>query len=104
MIGVLIVLAPRLSIDPETASIAETLGAMLVLGGAVKGGALYGRYPDLIIGGPDDASDNGAWIPTTSIEQYGATLARWFGVAEASLVQVFPNLDAFAEQDLGFLA
>jgi uncharacterized protein (DUF1501 family) len=75
-----------------------------VLGGAVKGGAFYGRFPDLTMGGPDDASDYGAWIPTASIEQYGATLARWFGVPAASLWQVFPNLSAFPTADLGFLA
>ena len=76
----------------------------LVLGGGVRGGAFYGRFPNLTMGGPDDAGDDGQWIPTTSIEQYGATLARWFGVPPASLTQVFPNLPAFAAQDLGFLA
>ena len=44
------------------------------------------------------------WIPTTSIEQYGATLARWFGVPAAALPQVFPNLGAFASADLGFMS
>lgn len=75
-----------------------------VLGGAVRGGAFYGRFPDLTMNGPDDAGDDGAWIPTTAIEQYGATLARWFGVPAGSLPQVFPNLGAFAAPDLGFLA
>ena len=46
------------------------------MGGAVKGGVFYGRYPNLAMGGPDDASDYGAWIPTTSFDQYGATLWR----------------------------
>ena len=78
-------------------------GPQLVQGGAVKGGAFYGRFPDLTMGGPDDASDYGAWIPTTSFDQYGATLARWFGVPPAALVQVFPALGAFPTQDLGFL-
>lgn len=76
----------------------------LVLGGAVRGGAMYGRYPDLTMGGPDDASDYGAWIPTTSFDQYGATLAQWFGVPDAALGAVFPNLAAFPERNLGFLA
>lgn len=75
----------------------------LVLGGAVKGGAMYGTYPDLTMNGPDDASDYGAWIPTTSFDQYGATLARWFGVPDAALSAVFPNLAAFAVRDVGFL-
>jgi uncharacterized protein (DUF1501 family) len=43
------------------------------------------------------------WIPTTSIEQYGATLAKWFGIPLAALAQVFPNLGAFANTGLGFL-
>ena len=76
----------------------------LVLGGGVRGGAFYGRYPNLAMGGPDDAGDDGQWIPTTAIEQYGATLAKWFGVPAAALPQVFPNLKAFASADLGFLA
>jgi uncharacterized protein (DUF1501 family) len=78
-------------------------GPQLVLGGAVKGGAFYGRYPDLTMGGPDDASDYGAYIPGTSFDQYAATLAKWFGVPPASLTQVFPLLATFPTQDLGFL-
>jgi uncharacterized protein (DUF1501 family) len=75
-----------------------------VVGGGVRGRAFYGRFPNLAMGGPDDAGDDGQWIPTTSIEQYGATLAKWFGVPAAALAQVFPNLPAFAGTDLGFLA
>ena len=75
-----------------------------VLGGAVKGGAYYGRFPALALAGPDDAGDEGQWIPTTALDQYGTTLARWFGVPAAALPQVFPNVGAFATADLGFLA
>jgi uncharacterized protein (DUF1501 family) len=74
-----------------------------VLGGAVKGGTFYGTYPTLVLNGPDDAGTEGQWIPTTSLDQFGATLARWFGVPAASLVDVFPNVTAFASADLGFL-
>jgi uncharacterized protein (DUF1501 family) len=79
-------------------------GPQLVMGGAVKGGAFYGGFPDLTMGGPDDASDYGAWIPTTSFDQYGATIAKWFGVPAASLPGVFPALAAFPTHDVGFLA
>lgn len=75
----------------------------LVLGGAVRGGSLYGRYPDLVRGGPDDADSEGRWIPTTAVDQYGATLARWFGASEADIGAIFPNLGRFPARDLGFL-
>ena len=74
-----------------------------VMGGSVKGGDFYGKYPTLALGGPDDADTRGRWIPTTSVDQYGATLARWFGVPAVSMRSVFPNLGAFATDDLGFL-
>jgi uncharacterized protein (DUF1501 family) len=74
----------------------------LVVGGAVRGNALYGRFPNLAIDGPDDAGQ-GRWIPTTSVDQYGATLAKWFGVSGTDMGAVFPNLSRFATADLGFL-
>jgi len=75
-----------------------------ILGGAVRGGALYGRYPQLERSGPDDADTEGRWIPTTAVDQYGATLARWFGASAEDLAAIFPNLGRFATADLGFLA
>jgi uncharacterized protein (DUF1501 family) len=75
----------------------------LVIGGAVKGGDLYGTFPTLALGGPDDANNRGVLIPTTSVDQYGATMARWFGVSAASLPQVFPSLANFAVTDVGFM-
>ena len=75
-----------------------------ILGDAVKGGEMYGQYPTLALGGPSDAENRGRWIPTTAVDQYGATLARWFGVPAADLVTVFPNLPAFAQSDIGFMA
>ena len=75
----------------------------LVLGGAVKGGDLYGTFPTMALGGPDDSSTRGAMIPTTSVDQYGGTMAKWFGVSAAAMPQVFPNIANFAVPDLGFL-
>lgn len=75
-----------------------------VVGGAVKGGDFYGTLPTQALGGPDDISDAGRWIPTTSLEQYGATLARWLGIAEGDLPYVFPNIGAFPNTNLGFMA
>jgi uncharacterized protein (DUF1501 family) len=78
-------------------------GHQLILGGAVKGNAIYGTFPTLALGGPDDADQNGRWIPTTALDQYAATLATWFGVSAANLPSVFPNLVNFATSNLGFL-
>ena len=75
-----------------------------IIGDAVRGGMLYGHYPQLILGGPSDAEKEGRWIPTTAVDQYGATLAKWFGVAPSQLAAVFPNLARFATSDLGFLS
>jgi uncharacterized protein (DUF1501 family) len=75
----------------------------LVMGGGVKGGDLYGTFPTLALGGPDDANTRGVLIPSTSVDQYGATMAKWFGVSPAAMPVVFPNLANFATQDLGFL-
>jgi uncharacterized protein (DUF1501 family) len=55
------------------------------------------------LGGPQDAGARGALIPSTSLDQYGATLARWFGVDAAGLARVFPNLASFPQADLGFM-
>jgi uncharacterized protein (DUF1501 family) len=74
-----------------------------VAGGAVKGGDFYGKVPTQALDGPDDLGNSGRWIPTTSLEQYGAPLARWFGIAEGDLPYVFPNIGAFANTDLGFM-
>jgi uncharacterized protein (DUF1501 family) len=75
----------------------------LVVGGAVKGAKLYGTYPTLALGGPDDSGATGRWIPSTGSVQYAATLASWFGVSAAQLSSIFPNLGAFRSSNLGFV-
>jgi uncharacterized protein (DUF1501 family) len=74
----------------------------LVVGGAVQGGRLYGTMPTLAVNGPDDTGD-GRWLPTTSVDEYSATLARWFGVSASDMPTVFPNLGRFSHPDLGFM-
>jgi uncharacterized protein (DUF1501 family) len=75
----------------------------MIMGGAVLGGDIYGTLPTFALGGPDDSGSNGRWIPTTSIDQYGATLASWFGVQAADLPAIFPNLSSFSAPKLNFL-
>jgi uncharacterized protein (DUF1501 family) len=75
----------------------------MIMGGAVVGGDIYGTLPTFTPGGPDDSGSNGRWIPTTSIDQYGATLATWFGVQASDLPAIFPNLANFMTPKLGFL-
>jgi uncharacterized protein (DUF1501 family) len=77
-------------------------GVQVVVGQTVRGRRLFGRYPSLELNGPDDVGA-GRLIPSVSADQYAATLARWFGIAEADLARVAPHVGNFAERDLGFL-
>ncbi len=74
-----------------------------IMGGAVKGGDCYGTYPTIQLSGPDDSGDQGRWIPTTAVDQYAATLAKWFGVSATDIPLVVPNIGRFASRDLGFM-
>ena len=78
-------------------------GNQIVVGGSVLGGELYGRYPLLEIGGDEDVG-GGRIIPSTSADQYAATLASWFGVPDAELDLVAPHIANFNSRNLGFLA
>ncbi|MGB0133423.1 DUF1501 domain-containing protein [Dokdonella sp.] len=75
----------------------------MVLGGAVNGRRIYGIPPNLGVGGPDDAGW-GQIIPTASVDQYAATIARWYGVPPGEMSTVFPNIGRFATADLGFMS
>ena len=71
-----------------------------VVGGAVQGGRLFGTFPTLAVNGPDDTGQ-GRWIPTTSVDEFSATLATWFGVSASDLPTVLPNIGRFAHPNLG---
>jgi uncharacterized protein (DUF1501 family) len=75
----------------------------LIMGGAVKGGDIYGTMPSLRLGGPDDTG-RGRWVPSTSVDAYSATLASWFGVSPSNLPVVLPNIGRFPSSNLGFLS
>jgi uncharacterized protein (DUF1501 family) len=75
----------------------------LIMGGSVNGSDFYGTFPTQALGGPDDATSEGRWIPTTSLDQYGATLAQWFGVQSPDLPSIFPNLTNFKLPTLKFV-
>jgi uncharacterized protein (DUF1501 family) len=78
-----------------------------VMGGAVAGGDFYGTFPDLVVGGNQDADTGanarGRWIPTTAVDEYASTLALWYGLSSSDLALVFPNVGRFATSNLGFL-
>jgi uncharacterized protein (DUF1501 family) len=74
-----------------------------VIGSGVKGGQFFGQFPVLTPGGDSDAYNTGTLIPTSSVDQYGATLAQWFGVSAANLPSIFPNIGNFPTSNLGIL-
>jgi uncharacterized protein (DUF1501 family) len=74
-----------------------------IVGSSVNGGRFYGSFPLLAPGGPNDAGTRGVLLPTTAVDQYGATLAQWFGVPQSSLPTVFPNIANFGTNPLDFL-
>ena len=85
-------------------------GPYFVIGDSVLGGNFYGRptsngtfVPTLVVNTGDDADMRGRFIPSVSVEQYAATLARWYGLAEADIPLVFPNISNFSGSNLGFM-
>jgi uncharacterized protein (DUF1501 family) len=85
-------------------------GPYFVIGDSVNGGNFYGRptsngtfVPTMVVNTGDDADIRGRFIPSVSVEQYAATLARWYGLADADLPLVFPNINNFNGSNLGFM-
>jgi uncharacterized protein (DUF1501 family) len=79
-------------------------GHQLILGGSTLGGRIYGTFPSLEVGGPDDAAGNGTWKPTTSDLQYAATLAAWYGIENLASLPAYAGLRDLPRQRLDFLA
>lgn len=75
------------------------------LGGAVSGGTVHGRFPDLTLGGPDDADNgrNGRLVPAVATDQVGATLMKWLGLPDNLQLEVFPNLVNFSNRTVPLL-
>ena len=100
--------------NPATAGSDHAWGGhAIVMGGAVRGGEIYGHFPPLKLGAADGSIDTnwarGVWIPDTSVDQYSAVLASWMGAGSSELEAIFPNLPRFddpfavASANLGFL-
>jgi uncharacterized protein (DUF1501 family) len=81
----------------------------LVVGGAVAGGQIFGKFPLMtnyanFNASNDDYADNrGVMLPGISLSQYGATLAKWFGASDPQLDTIFPTLSNFGTRNIGFL-
>ena len=94
--------------DPTTVGSDHAWGShQLVMGDAVKGGDLYGTFPDLLVGQNQDADTGsgarGRWIPSSAVDQYASTLAQWYGLSSTDLSVVFPNINLFSTNNLGFM-
>ncbi len=75
----------------------------LVMGGAVKGGNIYGKLPSISVNGSDSAWYGGAMLPSTAAAQYAATLGKWMGVSDSELGDILPDLANFNTRDMGFM-
>ncbi|NQX00597.1 DUF1501 domain-containing protein [bacterium] len=102
------------SANPDTAGADHAWGGhTMVMGGAVRGGEIYGHFPPLKIGAAEGSIDtkwsSGEWIPDTAVDQYSAVLTAWMGAGGSELEAIFPNLPRFddplsvASANLGFL-
>ncbi|HIV69335.1 MAG TPA: DUF1501 domain-containing protein [Candidatus Aquabacterium excrementipullorum] len=84
----------------------------LIMGGAVNGTEVYGTYPQLATGNANNEYDspdllqNGAMLPSTSVDQYAYTLGKWMGLSAGDLTGIMPNLGNFdaSTHDLGFMS
>lgn len=73
-----------------------------VVGGAVRGGDIYGTFPVTGLGHAQDIG-SGSLLPAISVDQYGGTMASWFGLSTSQIADVFPNIVNFSNRNLGFM-
>ena len=78
-------------------------GHQLVMGGNVLGGSVYGQFPNLMPGGPSDLTTRGVWIPSSSKDQYSATLANWYGLSHSAIDECLPGVATLSQRTLGFM-
>ena len=78
-------------------------GHHYVVGGAVRGRDVYGRFPVIGVNTSDDVGQ-GRLLPGVAVDQYAATLGKWFGLSDQQLLDVMPNLKNFSVRDFGFMA
>lgn len=88
---------PRGGLDPAWGS------HHLVMGGSVLGGSVFGQFPAPSVGGSHDPQQRGILRPSSSKEQYYATLANWFGVPPHEVVKYLPRLQNGGRPTLGFM-
>ena len=70
-------------------------GNQMIMGGAINGQKIYGNYPSLSLTGDLNLSDRGRILPTTSVDEFYAELALWFGASPNDLDYILPNLCNF---------
>ncbi|MFM7331547.1 MAG: DUF1501 domain-containing protein [Brachymonas sp.] len=78
-------------------------GHQFVMGGAIKGGTIFGSYPTVALNTDEDLG-RGRLLPTTSTTQLAATLGTWFGVPSGSLRDALPHIDNFSVKNIGLFA
>lgn len=74
-----------------------------IVGGAVKGNNIYGDFPVTGLAHSQDEG-SGSLLPQFSVDQYGATLANWFGLSATQINDVFLNITNFTNRNLGFMS
>ena len=75
-------------------------GNVMVMGGAVEGGKIFGEYPILELNSDYELGGTGIMLPTTSVDEYFAELALWFGVEKSELKTILPNISEFYDTNL----